>query len=271
MTARRCSASPAMLRVDGQSARRRHDHPDQHMLDSALSVLGNVPWDPVDAPIASLAAPRRAGLADPLYRRLAAAVSQRRRCLHLRRRLPRLPRRSLDRALGRRRLSANAIRLTRRFFTVPVEMQRELTVEGDLLIVRERLRMDGAQPIEVMWGHHPTFGSDLLAGAVRDHLRAPRVTVDDGYDPPPIRSARRGRRLADGRGQDRALRPRRRRPVRLAAMAYLHDFDGPGLRSAAWTTPSQSRCPGTRTVFPCAWLWYELGGTAEAPWHGRGE
>ncbi len=58
----------------------------------------------------------------------------------------------------------NAIRLRRRFFSVPVEMERELTVEGDLLIVRERLKMDGKRPVEVMWGHHTTFGSDLLAG-----------------------------------------------------------------------------------------------------------
>jgi hypothetical protein len=58
------------------------------------------------------------------------------------------------------------LELRRRFFTVPVEMRREFRVEGDLLIVRDHLHMTGPRPLNVMWGHHPTFGSDLLAGAV---------------------------------------------------------------------------------------------------------
>ena len=79
--------------------------------------------------------------------------------------------------------SPESLRLVRRFHTVPVEMQRELTVVGDMLIVRERLRMTGAHPIEVMWGHHPTFGSDLLAGPVEITAGTRHVTVDDTYDP----------------------------------------------------------------------------------------
>ena len=63
-------------------------------------------------------------------------------------------------------------------------MERELTVERELLIVRERLWSDGTLPVEVMWGHHATFGSDLLAGPVEITTGAKRVVVDAGYDPP---------------------------------------------------------------------------------------
>jgi hypothetical protein len=53
-------------------------------------------------------------------------------------------------------------------------------------------------------------------------------------------------------------------------MAYLHDFrkgwsavrrlDGGIAAALSWDADR----------FPCAWLWYELGGATEPPWHGRG-
>ena len=166
--------------------------------------------------------------------------------------------------------SKNTIKLARRFFTVPVEMQRELTVERDLLIVRERLRMHGARPVEAMWGHHVTFGSDLLAGPVEITSGAMRVIVDGGYDPaanPLVPGAEGDWPMVEGKAGPADLS----KPAGpLAAMAYLHDFrkgwsairrvDGGIAAALSWDADR----------FPCAWLWYELGGTAEPPWHGRG-
>ena len=151
-------------------------------LGSGLDVLGKVPWDPVDAPITSLAArdetdwlTRFTGGWPLLFPNGGDA------CtfggifhgFHG------------EASIAPWEFSARrtAYSLRRRFFTVPVEMERELTVERDLLIVRERLRMDGTRPVEVMWGHHVTFGSDLLAGPVEITTGAKRVTVDGGYDP----------------------------------------------------------------------------------------
>jgi hypothetical protein len=34
-------------------------------------------------------------------------------------------------------------------------MRRELALDGDLLTIRETVRMLGGQPARVMWGHHP--------------------------------------------------------------------------------------------------------------------
>ena len=69
--------------------------------------------------------------------------------------------------------SAPALRLTRRFRTVPVEMRREMAVEGDLLTIRETGDAEAAAGT-VMWGHHPTFGSDLLDGRFEIQVGRPQ-------------------------------------------------------------------------------------------------
>ena len=99
---------------------------------------------------------------------------------------------------------------------------------------------------------------------------AKRVTVDGGYDPP-------ANTLVPGSQGDWPTIEGKSGPTDLskpagplAAMAYLHDFqrgwaairrlDGAIAAALSWDAER----------FPCAWLWYELRGTMEAPWHGRG-
>jgi hypothetical protein len=75
-------------------------------------------------------------------------------------------------------VSASMVLLTRRFTTVPVRMQREMTVDGDVLTIREIVEAEGERPVLAMWGHHPTFGSDLLDGDFEIQSGACNVTVD---------------------------------------------------------------------------------------------
>ena len=238
-------------------------------LELGLSVLGTVPWDAIDAPIESIAArdetewlTRYTGgwpilfpnggdacTVDGVFHGFHGEASI---------------------SPWTVKASPESLRLVRRFHTVPVEMQRELTVVGDMLIIRERLRMTGSHPIDVMWGHHPTFGSDLLAGPVEISAGTRHVTVDDTYDPAanPLRPGATGTwPIVAGKTGPVDLG----RPEGIpTAMAYLHDFD------AAWV--AMRRVDNAIAIalswdaahFPCAWLWYELGGTTEAPWHGRG-
>ena len=238
-------------------------------LKLGLSVLGRVPWDPVDAPIGSLGARdephwlTRYGGGWPLLFPNggdACTVDGVFHGFHG------------EASIAPWTASAfgNTLQLIRRFFTVPVEMHRELVVDRDLLIVRERVRMTGPHPLDVMWGHHPTFGSDLLAGPVEITAGAPRVTVDASYDPS-------ANPLLPGATGDWPIVAGKAGPIDLsrpcgsmAALVYLHDFE------AAWV--AVRRVDNAVAValswnadrFPCAWLWHELGGTAEGPWHGRG-
>lgn len=238
-------------------------------LGIGLSVLGEVPWDPVDAPIGKLGADDEAHwlsrygggwpvlfpnggdacTVDGVFHGFHGEASI---------------------APWQAAVSGNRLELRRRFFTVPVEMRRELRIERDVLVVREHLWMNGPCPLDVMWGHHPTFGSDLLASGVEITSGARSVTADLAYDPPanPL--------IPGAIGEWPALRGKdgpfdlSRPGGPLAAMAYLHDFDEPWAAIRRLDNAVAVALSWTASRFPFAWLWYELGGTPEAPWHGRG-
>jgi hypothetical protein len=145
----------------------------------------------------------------------------------------------------------------------------QMTVTGELVTVRERLRMMGTQPVKVMWGHHPTFGSDLLAGPFEIQSGARHVTIDDGYDPPlnPLRPGAVGPwPLVPGKtGPFDLGRPQ----GRVAALVYLQDFASPWMSVRRLDDSVAAALSWESAVFPYAWLWYELGGNAEPPWEGK--
>ncbi len=96
------------------------------------------------------------------------------------------------------------------------------------------------------------------------------MTVDDAYDPEanPLRPGAMGRwPTVEGKcGSFDLGHP----PPRLAALAYLHDLDAAWLAIRRLDNAVAVQLSWDKRRFPCAWLWYELGGTEEAPWLGRG-
>jgi len=164
----------------------------------------------------------------------------------------------------------DALRLRRRFFTVPVEMTRAIVVDDDVVSIEETIRMEGPEALGVIWGHHPTFGSDLLAGDFVIETGAARVVVDDAYDPPanPLAPGGAGRwPAAPGkRGAYDLSRP----AAPAALLACLTDFARPWAAIRRLDASVGALLSWDGGMFPLAWLWCELGGTPDPPWYGRG-
>jgi len=76
------------------------------------------------------------------------------------------------------------VQVTFRVRTVrlPLLVEKTLTVEGGspTLHIRERIVSEADQPIEVLWGHHPTFGWPFLERGCRVYL--PPCTIQIGEE-----------------------------------------------------------------------------------------
>lgn len=235
---------------------------------TGLSVLGQVPWDAIEEPIASFAArdeaewlTRYSGGWPLLFPNGgdACEIDGIRHGFH-----------------GEASISPwaftstqQSLRLRRRFYWVPVEMERDITLDGDVIVVEERLRMHGPRPINVMWGHHPTFGSDLLAGPVEISSGASLVSADADFDPdlnPLVPGGAARWPLASGKHGEADLS----QPAGpMAALAYLHGFEQGWIAMRRRDDAIAVALSWDAGLFPVMWLWVELNGTMEAPWHGR--
>lgn len=235
---------------------------------SGLSVLGHVPWKTIDEPIESLAAKDEpewltrytggwpllfpnggdACTVDGVFHGFHGEASI---------------------APWGARLERHALKLFRRFVTVPAEMEREILLEDDTLVVRERLRMLGDEAVDVMWGHHATFGSNLLDGDFEITAGQPQVTVEARYDPDanPLVAGATGT-WPHVRGKN-GMADLGHPAGKSASLAYLHDFENHwvAIRRIDNAIAAMLSWDGMR--FPCAWLWYELEGNRDAPWNGH--
>ena len=233
-----------------------------------LSVLGTVPWNTIDAPIASLAArdepewlTRYTGGWPLLFPNGGDACT-------------------VDGVFhgfhGEASIApweveqhGETLRLSRRFKTVAARMERDISLSGETLIMRERLTYDGDGPVDVMWGHHPTFGSDLLSGEFEITTGARRATVEATYDPPanPLKAGQQGEwpHVPGKAGPVDMRRP----AAPWASLVYLDRFDGywAAIRRLDNAVAAILSWDGDR--FPFAWLWYELEANTDEPWNGR--
>jgi hypothetical protein len=238
-----------------------------------VSVLGTVPWEPLDTPLESGAAPDEqtwltrytggwpllfpnggdACTVDGVFHGFHGEASI---------------------SAWKAEMNCNAIRLDRHFTTVPVRMTRTISVDDDVVRVREISTAEGDSPVVVMWGHHPTFGSDLLATDFEITTGARSITIDEGYDPPdnPLRPGATGAwPFVEGKSGIVDLRqPLNILPDgRMASLAYLNDFESPWIAIRRLDDAIAVALSWDTSVLPSAWIWLEVGGTSDAPWCGR--
>jgi hypothetical protein len=169
------------------------------------------------------------------------------------------------------------VRLAVRLARSPFRLEKHVRLEPDRPVLRlwERAVNESALPRRFVWGHHPAFGAPFLAGGCRldvpagtylaaDPQVSPQARVTPGARSPWPRVA--GARPGEGT-VDLSVVPGPEHPS--DAMGFLLDLqegwyalsnDALGLGfGLAWP----------RAVFPCVWLWQELGGTQDYPWYGN--
>lgn len=236
--------------------------------ETGLSVLGRVPWTVVDEPLASLAAhdepewlTRFTGGWPLLFPNAGDACEVDGVFHGFHGEASIAPWQAQERNRG--------LVLSREFSCLPIAMRRTITVDGEAVSVHEEITYAGDDQVSVMWGHHPTFGSDLLASPFQVTCGARDVQAEAQYDPSanPLRPGAIGHwpMLAAKDGIADLAHPSRP----WASVAYLTHFRShwAAIRRLDDAVAVLLSWDGTR--FPCAWLWYELDGTTDAPWAGR--
>jgi hypothetical protein len=168
-------------------------------------------------------------------------------------------------------LTGSTATLETSLFTAPLQVRRQLTLDGPVLRVHEVVTNGSEQEMEVMWSHHPAFGAPLLeAGSLlsagcqsvqADAQAAGTLMAAGTRHPWPMVTTSEGEVLDLGRLPG----PGERRAV----LAYLLDFTS---GYYAITNPRLGLGVGLRwplEVFDKAWLWQEVHSTMDWPWYGR--
>jgi hypothetical protein len=155
--------------------------------------------------------------------------------------------------------------------SVPLRVQRELSVEGPVFRLKETVTNCSPVDLELMWSHHPAFGAPLLeAGAIlsagcrtvlADEVAPGPLLVPASRHEWPIATTAAGEKL----DLSRIPGPSETREL----MAYLEDFES---GFYAISNPRLGLGVGLRwplEIFDKAWLWQEVHSGAGWPWYKR--
>jgi len=154
----------------------------------------------------------------------------------------------------------------------PLLIERRFTLERDsqTLALDEQITNESPAPLEVLWGHHPTFGDPLVEDGARIFLpRDARLSTGDQV---PADAAL----AASGAGTWPWLPDRHGAPSDLSVTpsGVSHDFVRADSLSAGWCALFNPRrevgfaLRWDETLFPMMGLWRLLGGGPDYPWYG---
>jgi hypothetical protein len=165
----------------------------------------------------------------------------------------------------------SSARLSTSLMTAPLELEREIRLDGRSLVVVERIRHVGGDPIDVMWGHHPAFGQPLIEPGSIISTGARTFTADDrapgGGLAPGHASSWPHARLADGGTVDLSVIPAADEPRSI--LGYLSDFDEGTYTITNTRLGLSATLRWPLELFPHAWFWQELHGMPGYPWFRR--
>jgi hypothetical protein len=166
---------------------------------------------------------------------------------------------------------AGSARLSAWLISAPLELGRDVRVEGRSLVVEERVRNAGDDEVEVMWGHHPAFGAPLIEPGATIAPRCRSFVADDRAPgaglAPGIRSAWPHAELEDGGTIDLSVIPPL--DVPRSVLGYLTDFEVGEYTIANARIGLSATLRWPHELFPHAWFWQELHGLPDFPWYRR--
>jgi galactose mutarotase-like enzyme len=156
----------------------------------------------------------------------------------------------------------------------PLQIERTLSLDpnGAILVLKERIRNDGGEPIDYMWGHHPAYGAPFISEACVIDTNARTLIADDEYNPPanPLTLGALSdwpHAERDGVATDLSKVPSQSTPR--ALLGYFDDFSD----DHAWYgITNQELGFGVGLVwqrddFPHAWFWQEMHASPGFPWY----
>lgn len=173
-----------------------------------------------------------------------------------------------DYAIERDDAAGVAIRAWTRLRRTPLTIERRIALDAAnaTLVIDEAVTSEAAHPIEILWGHHPTFGAPLIeAGSAVD---LPACAILTAKTPPPAATLLPGARgpwpmLAD---QDLSVVP--------ADRDNAQDFVRCEELESGWfavRNPRRGAGVAVRwdeALFPLLGYWRLLGGGDDYPWYG---
>lgn len=165
----------------------------------------------------------------------------------------------------------DALTLETSLVTSPLRVRRELSLSGSVLQVKETVTNESTQDVEVMWSHHPAFGSPFLDGTCILSAGCRTVHADDEapgtlLSPSSIHEWPMATSV-DGERVDLRVIPDPSEPR--AVLAYMKEFSSGFF---AITNPTLGLGVGIRwplDVFDKAWLWQEIHSGEGWPWFQR--
>lgn len=154
----------------------------------------------------------------------------------------------------------------------PLLIERRFTLEREssTLVLNERITNESSGPLEVLWGHHPTFGDPLVEDGARIFL-PPAARVSTGGQVPADAAL-----APNGAGTWPWLPGRNGAPSDLSIVpdGVSHDFVRADDLASGWCALFNPRrevgfaLRWDETLFPMLGLWRLLSGGPDYPWYG---